>query len=807
MTNVGEVNVKLGLNSDEFVKAWSDADDKMKELENNLKKSKRSFQEVSLAMAGTKNPSKELVNTFNELKNKLREDQNAFDAFNNKFKKLDGGLTQGKTGVNLLQGALGKLVAGGTIIALTNQFVNLSKQSVAAFRTQERALAGLDNALYNAGVYTEQYATHLRNLSSEIQAYSNYGDEAVQKAVALGQSFSGNIKLTDELIKAVVDYAAATEQDLSSAFTLVGKSIGTSTNALARYGVQLDDNMTKEQKMEVITATLSQRFSGSAEKMADSSVQLKNAMGDLSESWGRNVNGIVEAWERGAIRIINWTRRIIENIGTMKREISNLNTDELTTRIAKNNEQIARYDKELRRIKKNTDPYNNRQSKRAALIAENNLIEQQIQYNKNLEQQRAKTSKANYKPIGVTDAPSKAKGSTKTVQDKALDEYKKFIDQYNKLTNDYQATLQARQYVENTLHIDPIRQQQEYNQILTIYQNYFSKLNEIAMSGAKNKAELQKLEEQNLARELQEIGVAKALETQRKLYDIQKGYQQQAEQIDLENNLNTGFLGGLFGEAYTKKLELEKWYQTEKQRIIKESNDNIEAQEKAFADLEILRNKKIAQENLNTWQQYGQNISNIFSSSFSDILSGNETFSEAMKSLMSNLYNELIKMALNKATKEIEIEEWLQKSLFLIKKAFGAIMGFVGGGLFGGIGGGVATGIGSSIVGGGGMMYQADPMLPMYHSGGIVPGTKEQLALVKGGERVLNPAENAAYTNGEDGENTQGGVTNVMMFNIKAWDGKDVIQTLKANSQTINQIVSSGIKNNNQGLRTTVQNI
>lgn len=46
-----------------------------------------------------------------------------------------------------------------------------------------------------------------------------------------------------------------------------------------------------------------------------------------------------------------------------------------------------------------------------------------------------------------------------------------------------------------------------------------------------------------------------------------------------------------------------------------------------------------------------------------------------------------------------------------------------------------------------------------------------------------------------------------MMFNIKAWDGKDVIQTLKANSQTINQIVSSGIKNNQQGLRTTVQNI
>lgn len=94
----------------------------------------------------------------------------------------------------------------------------------------------------------------------------------------------------------------------------------------------------------------------------------------------------------------------------------------------------------------------------------------------------------------------------------------------------------------------------------------------------------------------------------------------------------------------------------------------------------------------------------------------------------------------------------------------------------------------------------------MYHSGGIVPGTKEQLALVKGGERVLNPTENSAYTSGEEGENTQGAVNNVMMFNIKAWDGKDVVNILKSHEATLNQITCAGIKNNRQGLRTMVQN-
>ena len=113
---------------------------------------------------------------------------------------------------------------------------------------------------------------------------------------------------------------------------------------------------------------------------------------------------------------------------------------------------------------------------------------------------------------------------------------------------------------------------------------------------------------------------------------------------------------------------------------------------------------------------------------------------------------------------------------------------FLGG--FGGIAGGAVTGVTPSIV--------------SHHSGGMIPGTKEQVAVLQGGERVLNRSEAASYNNGE-GEKSDS-VSNIMVFNIKAWDGRDVIDTLKANANTINQIVSSGIKNNNQGLRTVVQN-
>ena len=109
--------------------------------------------------------------------------------------------------------------------------------------------------------------------------------------------------------------------------------------------------------------------------------------------------------------------------------------------------------------------------------------------------------------------------------------------------------------------------------------------------------------------------------------------------------------------------------------------------------------------------------------------------------------------------------------------------------------GGAALGKAGSLIQGG--------KTPKFHSGGM--STQEQLAVIRKDERVLNPAETASYNAGQGGNNSGGG-NNIVLFNIKAWDGKDVINTLKSNSQTINQIVASGIKNNNQGLRTTVQN-
>ena len=87
----------------------------------------------------------------------------------------------------------------------------------------------------------------------------------------------------------------------------------------------------------------------------------------------------------------------------------------------------------------------------------------------------------------------------------------------------------------------------------------------------------------------------------------------------------------------------------------------------------------------------------------------------------------------------------------------------------------------------------------IFHSGGIVPvganaeipGTNEQFALLKGGERILSPSENTNYSSG-------GGTSPVVFNNFKR-------KYLTENKDLLNQITFEGIKYNNSNLRNMVR--
>lgn len=274
--------------------------------------------------------------------------------------------------------------------------------------------------------------------------------------------------------------------------------------------------------------------------------------------------------------------------------------------------------------------------------------------------------------------------------------------------------------------------------------------------------------------------IKKAKKQKDDLLNISKDYAAQMADIESYNTAKSELMadGGRFQRNYEEKLRILQWYHNERYKITQAANGNIDSAQEQFNQLENLKNTKMLEANITSWTNWGETVKGIVGTSLNTLLTATDNFGDAMMNVMNMIYQSLIKMAIESAMKEIQIAQ--------VKTAILTALNAMTGGI-----GGAVTGLISKF--------------PKFHSGGVVPGTKEQIAVLKGGERVLNPAENTSYTNGQGGE-LANGVNNIMMFNIKAWDGKDVINTLKSNSQTINQIVASGIKNNNQGLRTTVQN-
>ena len=175
-----------------------------------------------------------------------------------------------------------------------------------------------------------------------------------------------------------------------------------------------------------------------------------------------------------------------------------------------------------------------------------------------------------------------------------------------------------------------------------------------------------------------------------------------------------------------------------------------------------------------------------FSSGLQSMIKGYKSFSDVMKDMTVSLTDFMIKQFTDKIAEQI----FSQQSANVFSTLFGGLLNRTTGGI------GKALGVVGSL-------------FSKHHSGGIVPaganyslpGTEEQLALLKGGERVLSPSENVNYE-------SQNGSSPVIFnsFNIKAWDSKDVSKYLLENRQLLNQITFQGIKDNSAQLRTMVRN-
>lgn len=184
-------------------------------------------------------------------------------------------------------------VAAGLAAGIAGLAAVMMKATKAAME-QEDAEMKLQGAMAATGTYTKKLHQSWVDYAGGLQKVTLFGDDAILSAMGMVQQFG---KLDDEgmkkLIPSILDLATAMGVDLETAAKMVGKTLGGTTNALAKQGIEVDMTGTKSEKLADIIEGLNSKFKGQAELMrgtlSGTIAGVKIAYGELWESLGKGI--------------------------------------------------------------------------------------------------------------------------------------------------------------------------------------------------------------------------------------------------------------------------------------------------------------------------------------------------------------------------------------------------------------------------------------------------------------------------------------------------------------------------------------
>jgi hypothetical protein len=189
------------------------------------------------------------------------------------------------------------------ITGVSSSMKNLAKNAViagGAFFGAQALLGGLKKSVQLAG---EQEAAEkklsvayggnidaLKKYAAQLQQVTAYGDEVTIGAMSRIAAFVKDETQLKAATKASQDMAAALGMDLVQAADLVAKTLGSSMNALSRYGVQVEGTVGSTERLEAVTQGITNLWGGQAEAAAETMTgqlqQMHNAVGDAGEAIG-----------------------------------------------------------------------------------------------------------------------------------------------------------------------------------------------------------------------------------------------------------------------------------------------------------------------------------------------------------------------------------------------------------------------------------------------------------------------------------------------------------------------------------------
>lgn len=208
---------------------------------------------------------------------------------------------------------LGAAVAGiGVAFKAVTTAVKTTVKSVkeleAAYKKQKNAEVQLNVAVKNSPLMNGESAKKMRELASEIQKVSTYGDEELLPFFTQLINSGRSEAETMDIMRAAVDVAASGMMDLGSAVSALNMTFQGNAGTLGRQISGIKNLTTEELKAGKAVQIIKAQFAGTAEEVAKatgSAEQLANAWGDLREEMGAG-------WEKPLSKVRTWLQDIID---------------------------------------------------------------------------------------------------------------------------------------------------------------------------------------------------------------------------------------------------------------------------------------------------------------------------------------------------------------------------------------------------------------------------------------------------------------------------------------------------------------
>ena len=164
--------------------------------------------------------------------------------------------TAGEEAIDKVQEGLGKIATVG--LAAFGALSAAIVKGVGEYAQQEQAINALTRTMVNNGVYSKELKKAYLDQADSLSKVTLFGDEQIVQAQAAFSQQARGITLTKKATSAILDFAQAQGMDVAQAAEVVGKSIGTSNNALARYGIEVSATATKSEKMAQVLQIMEQ---------------------------------------------------------------------------------------------------------------------------------------------------------------------------------------------------------------------------------------------------------------------------------------------------------------------------------------------------------------------------------------------------------------------------------------------------------------------------------------------------------------------------------------------------------------------